>query len=78
VADLADDDGEPFLNINVDGENSTLQGSNMRHGTIRLVGVGKFTAPDFVGSQIAEQALIENEAFIFIQIDGYVTTVKTE
>lgn len=78
VAGFTDDEDEPFLNINVDGENSTLQGSNMRHGVVRLVGIGIFTAPDFVGSQIAEQALIENQAFIFIQIDGYITYEKTE
>lgn len=78
VFDLTDDDGAAFLNINLDGENSTLQGSNMRHGVVRLVGIGIFTAPDFVGSQIAEQALIENQAFIFIQIDGYITYEKTE
>jgi hypothetical protein len=76
VASQIDDEGEPFLNISADGENSTMQGQALRHGTVRLVGVGVFTGSGFVGSQIAHQAMIENQAYLFIQIDGLVTTLK--
>lgn len=74
-AELTDDDGNPFLNIS-DGK---LYGKNIRHGTITLVGIGQFINKDTaVMSNEGLQALFENDAYLFLQIEGTVTQAVGE
>lgn len=72
LADLVDDEGEQYLNIT----GGQLEGRDLRHGTVTLVGVGRFMLDDDTQlSNEAQQALIfeNNEAYIFIQIKGMIT-----
>ncbi|MFH1355886.1 MAG: hypothetical protein ABII18_02025, partial [bacterium] len=65
-----DDDGEPLLNI-VDDK---LVGKDIRHGTVTLVGIGEFIQDDNTKlSNEAVSAIIDNESYLFIQIEGVVT-----
>lgn len=76
VTDEVDDDGEPLLNIVSDGSDSVLSGSDLYHGTASFVGVGVFEGTDAMLSGEAQSALLDNEAYIFIQIDAKVVTKK--
>ena len=65
-----DDNGEPLLNI-VDDK---LVGKDIRHGTVTLVGIGTFIKDDNTKlSNEAVSAIIDNESYLFIQIEGVVT-----
>lgn len=73
LADLEDDDGEPFFNIS----NSKLVGKNIRHGTVTLVGVAQFQNDDDAKmSNEGIQAILENEAYLFLQIEGLITQIE--
>lgn len=76
IASVTDDDGEPFLNINADGDNSTLYGSNLRHGTVTFVGIGIFTDENSLMSSEATAGLIDSEAYLFVQINASVVYAK--
>ncbi|MBI4412592.1 MAG: hypothetical protein HY541_08930 [Deltaproteobacteria bacterium] len=73
-----DEEGDDFLPIDQDSDgNYYLEGSPVAtNGEITLVGVGAFTneAGDFIGSTSAQSFVIDNEAYIFIQLD--VTVMK--
>lgn len=76
IADVTDDDGEAFMNVVASGSTSVLSGSDLYHGTATFVGVGTFEGTDAMLSPEATSALLENEAYIFIQIDAKVVTKK--
>jgi len=76
ITTVTDDDGEPFMNIVSSGSSSVLSGSDLYHGTATFVGVGNFEGTDAMLSPEATSALLENEAYIFIQIDAKVVTIK--
>lgn len=76
ITDEVDDDGEPLLNISSDGENSVLLGTDLYHGTASFVGVGTFEGTDAALSGEATSALLDNEAYLFIQIDAKIVTLK--
>lgn len=70
LINLTDDTGARFLNI----ENNRLVGRDIRHGTITLVGIGSFIDnEDARLSGEARQGILENEAYLFLQIEGLVT-----
>lgn len=72
LIDLTDDDGATFLNI-IDDK---LEGKDLRHGTLTLVGIGTFIETDTIKvSNEGFQATIENESYLFLQIEGLVTQV---
>lgn len=73
VSEIEADDGGPLLNIISDGEGYKMEGDTIWHSRVTLVGVGYFVNNDdtFVGSTIAEQALLGDEtAYIFVQLQG--------
>lgn len=76
ITDETDDDGEPLLNVVSDGDASVLRGTDLYHGTASFVGVGVFEGTDAMLSGEAQSALLDNEAYIFIQIDAKVVTKK--
>lgn len=78
VATFTDDEGGEFMNVLADGDDSKLQGSNLRHGLVTLVGVGSFNATDALLSPEGYTGIIENEAYLFLQIDGQIVTAKDE
>lgn len=70
LVDLMDDEGEPFLNI----QNNQLVGTPLRHGTLTFVGVGEFIDDDAAKlSGEGRQGILENEAYLFIQMEALVT-----
>ncbi|EKD52332.1 MAG: hypothetical protein ACD_62C00055G0004 [uncultured bacterium] len=70
VPEGVDDEGFDLLNIVDD----TLVGKDIRHGTVTLVGVGTFLDDDNTKlSNEAFSGIIDNEAYLFIQIQGLVT-----
>lgn len=78
VADFTDDEGGEFMNVLADGDDSKLQGSHLRHGLITLVGIGAFNADDALLSPEGYTGIIENEAYLFLQIDGQIVTAQDE
>lgn len=76
IITVTDDDDEPFMNIISGDSSSVLSGSDLYHGTATFVGVGTFEGTDAMLSPEATSALLENEAYIFIQIDAKVVTRK--
>lgn len=64
-----DDDGEPLLSISGD----QLVGKSIRHGTVTLVGIGSFLPEDAIMSAEGYTGIIENEAYLFLQLVGLVT-----
>lgn len=77
IIDEEDDEGDPLLPIIEDGEESYLQGSDLYHGTANFVGVGVFEGTNAKLSGEAESALLDNEAYLFIEIQAKVVTEKT-
>lgn len=70
LTELTDDNGEVFFNI----ANGALVGKNIRHGTITLVGIATFLNDDDAKmSDEGKQAILENEAYLFLQIEGLIT-----
>jgi hypothetical protein len=78
VANFTDDEGGEFMSVLADGDDSKLQGSNLRHGLITLVGVGAFNSDSALLSPEGYTGIIENEAYLFLQIDGQIVTAKDE
>lgn len=78
VANFTDDEGGEFMNVLADGDDSKLQGSNLRHGLVTLVGIGAFNADDALLSPEGYTGIIENEAYLFLQIDGQIVTTQDE
>jgi hypothetical protein len=76
LALVTDDDGEDFLPITGETGAYYLQGSALRHGAVTLVGIGRFVDENFFGSSVAHTAIVENEAYIFLMIQGIVTTAQ--
>lgn len=80
ITDLTSDSGDQFLSIISDSDGSKMEGDNLWHGTVRLVGVGTFTdeGDGFIGSSIAQEALLGTEpAYLFIEIIGRVVYGET-
>ena len=73
---VQDDAGEDFLPIAGEVGAYYLQGSALRHGAVTLVGIGRFVDEGFFGSSVAHTAILENEAYIFLMIQGIVTTAQ--
>jgi len=73
LVDVTDDDGEKYLNIS----NSKLIGKALRHGTVTFVGIGLFLDDDDVKmDDVGVSALINNEAYLFLQLEGLITQVE--
>ncbi|MBF0106297.1 MAG: hypothetical protein HQM16_13340 [Deltaproteobacteria bacterium] len=70
LKDLTDDDGAKLLSI-VDDK---LVGKNVRHGTVRLVGIGQFLDDEAAKlSNEGKTGLFDGDAYMFLQIDGIIT-----
>jgi len=70
IPDVSDDFGVPMFNIIDD----RLIGKDIRHGTITLVGIATFAGEDDTKmSNEAYQALVDNEAYYFLHLEGEIT-----
>lgn len=76
IADEVDDEGLPLFNLVGSGNNMAMRGKSLRHGTLSLVGVGLFTELNAEMSDEARKGLVENEAYIFVEIAGKIVTKK--
>lgn len=64
---------ELFNLVQNDDGDYLLEGSPLNGGEITLVGIGTFKNPDatpFIGSNLGKQFLIEQDAYIFIQLEA--------
>lgn len=77
IADEMDDEGLPLFNLTGAADNMAMRGKNLRHGTLSLVGVGLFTGTNAEMSEEARKGIVENEAYIFVEIAGRIVTRVT-
>ena len=78
LTELTDDDGETFLNISEDGDDSKMFGKNIRHGTLTLVGILEFSDEDALMQSLAFEALIDTEAYLFVQLEAQIVEVRED
>lgn len=76
ISDEVDDEGLPLFNLVGSGANMSLRGKHLRHGTLTLVGVGLFTGTNAEMSDEAKKGIVENEAYIFVELAGRIVTRK--
>lgn len=76
ISDELDDEGLPLFNLTGAGSNMAMRGKHLRHGTLSLVGVGLFTDINADMSDEARKGIVENEAYIFVEITGRILTKR--
>lgn len=78
LAQSTDDNGVPYTDyLNI--QNGRLVGQDIRHGMMTVVGIGSFVeTADALMSDESRQAIFENEAYMFLQLECMVTQRKGE
>lgn len=76
LASTTDDNGIPYTDyLNI--QNGKLVGQDIRHGMMTVVGIGSFVeTADALMSDESRQAIFENEAYMFLQLECMVTQAK--
>lgn len=74
ISDEVDDEGLPLFNLVGSGANMALRGKYLRHGTLTMVGVGIFTGTNAEMSETARKGIVENEAYLFVELAGRIVT----
>jgi len=69
LSEEVDDNGDPLLSISGD----QMYGKKIRHGTVTLVGIGTFMDDNPIMSSEGVSGIIDNEAYLFIQLEGIIT-----